>query len=147
MIILSMMVMVYGLCCFGSMKRIAMLYFCLSVVNMLIFPFMEDMDITENSPWFSIIYGSAIFEEYLKVLFLIAVSQLSHRWLIFLLFAHIINHGYNEFEYELFNDAIIILEMAYFLRKSDGIYSGLVEFFGRVPTRNLRNARINGGHK
>lgn len=146
MIILAAMILVYGVCCFGSMKKIAYFYAVLAIVNAAFYAAIYQMDTTENAPWYFEIYAYGVTEGLLKALFLLSVWRFKpvlwhsdYRWLIVLSIAHIINDAFNSFHYGVFNDTLILCEITIFVRGSKGVVAGIGE---KLSVRNIRNSRI-----
>jgi len=142
-IVLAAMILVYGSCCFGSMKKVAYLYFAMAIINAAIYPIFYALDTTEDSPWLFVIYGYGVTESYLKLLFLLWITRFKHRQLIILLFGHIMNDAFNSFHYGLVNDAIIVCEMICFIKGSEGVLAGLTD---KLSPRNLRGLHHTRGH-
>lgn len=136
MMMLAAMVLIYGVCCIGAMRRVVAIYFIAACINAALYPVLAVLDTEANPDLLFWIYGYGVSEEYLKLLFIVAISGIKYRGLIILLFLHIINHAFNEFHYGAFNDAIIICEMAYFLK---GTASDFARFYQSALAGNLRN--------
>ncbi len=147
MLILAAMILVYGVCCFGSMKKIAYLYFVMAVINAAFYFAVYQLDTTEDSPWLFLIYGYGVTESYLKMLFLLGIWRWTpilwrneYLWLIVLLFMHIINDAFNSFHYGVFNSTLILCELTFFVRRSKGVRVGIAN---KVCFRNIRGFRAD----
>ncbi len=140
MIVIAAMIIVYGICCFGDMRRPAVIYFIAAVVNAGVYPIFDAIDPKDNKELVDLIYVYGATESALKMLVLLGLTQLKHRWLIVLLFLHIINDTLNSFHYGLVNDTIIMCELVCFIKGSKSVF---VEIIDRILSRNLRHINID----
>lgn len=148
MMIIGAMILVYAACCFGSMKKVAYLYFAMAAINAPVYYYFTGLDTTADSKWLFFIYGYGITESYLKLLYVLFVtrgylnlqfSQLlmpsKYLWLILLCFCHIINDAFNGLNYGIVNDLLIMAELLCFIKGSSGVFSGIAD---KLSPRNLR---------
>ena len=148
---LAAMLLVYGACCFGSMKRVAVLYFALAFINAAIYPIFLTLDNSESSKWYPLIYGYGVTESYLKLLYLvgfwnfnIVLRENVYRWLMFISLLHIVNDAFNNFHYGVFNDALIMCEMACFLMGAKNVIPEISGLFGRISSSDIW---VNGSNR
>lgn len=141
MMVLAAMMIVYGICCFGDMRKPAILYFVAAIINAAVYPFFDALDPEADKDLIDLIYVYGVTESYLKGIIVISLTRLKYRWLLFLLLFHIINDGLNSFHYGPANDALIICELIIFIRGSRGV---VTKIFNNLLPPHLRGVRFIG---
>lgn len=131
MVTLATVLICYGVCCKGELRRVAYIYLFFTLINIVVYGLFLHFEPAPFSHAYDLMYFYGVFESYIKITLLLYFFGFKHLWLIFCAIAHIINDGFNSFEYGSFNDLIIILEIVYILMGSKGVVAG---FYKALPS-------------
>ena len=142
MIVLGLMLVVYLVCCFGEMRKPAIVYLIATTINIPLYFIALSFDGTSNRGLIDLVYMYGISEVFLKAVIVMAVTRLKYKTLYILALMHIANDAFNIFYYELVNNAIIACEMLYSVVGSKSAFSRITH---KLSTRDLWHIRHSGG--